>query len=100
MSNPAIHWCERLRDEWDGLGKDAKPGQVVAVDLVLFGGIIVQVESIGAMGPDMLTVTGINVEGQRVSVLQHIANIQVVMKVLTDSKRAPVGFAPTNDESP
>ena len=104
QANPAKWTYERLGTYIMDFEASLDEEHEIGARLVSFGqAITFHIQDIGYYGPDIINFNGIDSEGQKVQLIQHISQLSVLLvamkKFKENEKARRIGFIRDNDES-
>ncbi len=99
--NPARWTYERLIEYIRDFEKELDEEHEIGARLVSFGQVVTfHIQDIGYYGPDIITFYGITDKGERVQLIQHISQLNVLLVVMPKLKDKPrrIGFIREEDK--
>ena len=94
-SNPAAWTYERLGEYIKGFEADLDSEHEIGARLVSFGqSITFHIQNVGYYGPDIISFTGVDSEGQKVQLIQHMSQLSVLLIAMNKMGDEPnrIGF--------
>jgi hypothetical protein len=95
-NNPVLQAFDSLVEYVKDFESSLDDEHEVAASLASFGSVITfHIRTIGYSKPDILTFEGVTSEGNRVKLIQHVAQLNVLLmatKLSTESPKKPIGF--------
>lgn len=102
-TNPAAWMHERLGNYIREFEINLDQDHEIGVRLVCFGqAVTIHVQSVGYHGPDIITFFGMNSEGEKMQLIQHITQLSfllIAVKKIADEPRR-IGFLWDKEEKP
>lgn len=93
--NPAEWMYERLGEYIKDFENELDEDHEIGARLVSFGqSVTFHIENVGYYGPDIISFDGINAEGERVQLIQHISQLSVLLVAMKKQSNKPrrIGF--------